>query len=56
MTLLCYVVRISVHVNVVELPFDERLQHLEELFKVLITGKLASAQMRYANLSCVQVF
>ena len=53
MTLLCYVVRISVHVNVVELPFDERLQHLEELFKVLVTCKLASAQMRYANLSCV---
>ena len=53
MTLLCYVVRVCVHVYVVELPFDEWLQHLEELFKVLITGKLASAQMRYADLSCV---
>ena len=35
--------------------FDERLQHLDELIKFLVTCKLASAQMRYANLSCVQV-
>ena len=46
---------VTIILPVVELQFDDRLQHLEELFKFLVTGKLASAEMRNADFSSLQV-